>query len=81
MRNVCLRQIPPDTPCAIYWARLKVVYYANTRSQVALIGLQYICQEIEFAPNLQTIPFIQILFTEAMYPFHFWSEKMDNRLY
>ncbi|MCS6904836.1 MAG: nucleoside deaminase [Bacteroidia bacterium] len=68
---------------AIYWARLKVVYYANTRAQAALIGFddEYIYKEIEYENHLRTIPFIQILPPKAMLPFQLWSQKEDKQLY
>lgn len=68
---------------AIYWARLKAIYYGNTRIDAAKIGFddQFIYQEIETAINDRTITAKQLLPNEAKEAFRLWEDKVDKIRY
>jgi tRNA(Arg) A34 adenosine deaminase TadA len=65
---------------AIYWARPKAVYYANTKKDAAeiLFDDNFIYQEIAVGINNRKLPFKQILNEEALEAFKAWSNKVDK---
>jgi len=65
---------------AIYWARLKSVYYACTRKDAADAGFDddFIYSEIDKLPDQRSIAMKQILQEEAMNVFDAWKEKEDK---
>jgi tRNA(Arg) A34 adenosine deaminase TadA len=65
---------------AIYWARPKAVYYANTKKDAAdiLFDDDFIYQEIAVGINNRKLPFKQILKEEALEAFKAWSNKVDK---
>lgn len=66
---------------AIYWARPRAVYYANTRDDAASIGFddKFIYDEFARAHNLRKIPMNQLLREEALDVFREW-ERMTNKI-
>ena len=68
---------------AIYWARPKKVYYANTKVDAAKIGFDddFIYQEIQKNLSDRQIPFEQISPEEAWKVFEAWSAKTDKVAY
>ena len=48
----------PMCLAAIYWARLRAVYYGNTRKDAAKIGFddEFIYKEVPLAPEARSIP-------------------------
>lgn len=66
---------------AIYWARLREVIYANTRSDAAAIGFddELLYREMAVPPADRKIPLRQVLRDEAHEVFHEW-ERMENKL-
>lgn len=68
---------------AIYWARPKRVYYANTKSDAAHIAFDdsMIYTELELLPEHRSIPFIQIPNDRALEVFSEWSSKVDKTHY
>lgn len=68
---------------AIYWARPKAVYYANTKKDAAEINFDddFIYNEIEVGIKNRKLPFIQILNHEALEAFKTWSSKLDKTEY
>jgi tRNA(Arg) A34 adenosine deaminase TadA len=66
---------------AIYWARLKAVYFANTKKDAAEINFDdnSIYQEIELPINERKLPTIQLLRDEAQSAFILW-QKNDNKI-
>ncbi len=68
---------------AIYWARIKKVYYANTRQDAADIQFDddFIYQEIPKAIEDRKIPMEQVLRTEALDVFKEWQKKSDKTSY
>ena len=68
---------------AIYWARPKVVYYANNRSDAADIGFDdsMIYDEMSMELQKRKIPIIGLEKDEAMKVFEEWKNKNDKTLY
>lgn len=68
---------------AIYWARPKVVYYANSRQDAAAIGFDdaFIYQEINTPFAQRTIPMKHLHHEQAIIAFKRWQEKNDKTLY
>lgn len=68
---------------AIYWARPKVVYYANTRKDAANIGFDdsMIYDEISTDLEKRKIPVINICRQEANETFERWQQKEDKKIY
>ena len=65
---------------AIYWARPKLVYYANTRSDAANIGFDdsMIYDELSCEHASRKIPIIPLGRTEALKVFEQWKNKKDK---
>ena len=65
---------------AIYWARPKAVYYANTKTDAAeiLFDDDFIYKEIEVGISNRKLPFVQILNSEALKAFEAWKNKTDK---
>ncbi len=68
---------------AIYWARPKVIYYANTRGDAAAIGFDdsMIYEEMSKAYSDRKIPIISLSRDKAQQVFKEWKEKEDKTLY
>ncbi|WP_299824507.1 nucleoside deaminase [uncultured Pontibacter sp.] len=68
---------------AIYWARLKKVYYGNTRQDAAAIGFDdnFIYDEITIPIDKRHIPMQQLLPQEAKTAFKAWQEKENKQNY
>lgn len=68
---------------AIYWARPKVVFYANTKENAAEVDFDdhFIYNEINLSPAHRSIPMIHQPEREAAKVFENWSEKMDKIKY
>lgn len=68
---------------AIYWARPKIVYFANNREDAAAIGFDdsMIYEEIAVAIEDRKIPIIPLGRENALKVFEAWKEKGDKTLY
>jgi tRNA(Arg) A34 adenosine deaminase TadA len=68
---------------AIYWTRLRRLYYANTRSQAAEIGFddELIYREIGAAPESRSIPGIRLSTPGSHLPFAQWVAMPDKTPY
>jgi len=68
---------------AIYWARLKKVYYANTRQDASAIGFDddFIYREIPLALNKRKLPMKQLMRKEAHIAFDEWKNNADKIVY
>lgn len=68
---------------AIYWARPKVVYFANTRSDAADIGFDdsFIYEEISADIKDRKIPLIPLPQQSAKDVFNEWHNKQDKTAY
>ena len=60
---------------AIYWSRIDVIYYANTKKDAADIGFddQFMYDEIDLAMEKRKLPAVQLLRNEAQKAFMQWS--------
>ncbi len=68
---------------AIYWARFKKVYYANTRKDAANIQFDddLIYREVAKPISKRSIPMKQLLRPEALEVFAEWKTKTDKIRY
>lgn len=68
---------------AIYWARPKVIYYANTRKDAADIGFDdsMIYDEMNKDLDKRKIPVINISRNDAVKVFNAWKDKDDKKEY
>jgi tRNA(Arg) A34 adenosine deaminase TadA len=68
---------------AIYWARLRHIYYANTRKDAAGIGFddEFIYREIGIDPAARSIPATQLTPPGSEKPFALWAAKPDKIRY
>jgi tRNA(Arg) A34 adenosine deaminase TadA len=62
---------------AIYWSRIDVIYYANTKKDAADIGFddQFIYDEIDRAMEQRKLPAVQLLRNEAQQAFLSWADS------
>jgi guanine deaminase len=70
----------PMCLAAIYWARLKKVYYANTRQDAARIAFDddLIYRELAQPVSRRKVPMKQLLRPEALKVFAEWKTKPDK---
>lgn len=68
---------------AIYWARLKRVYYANTRKDAARIQFDddFLYREVSRSIAKRSMPMKQFLRNEAILAFKEWAAKADKIKY
>ncbi len=68
---------------AIYWSRLKMVYFANTKKDAAKIGFDdlFIYKEIDRPINKRKTRFKQLMQKEAASVFNLWKNKIDKKIY
>lgn len=68
---------------AIYWARPKIIYYANTREDAASIGFDdsFIYSEMKVELCDRKIPVVNIGRMNAVKVFQNWLNKNDKTLY
>jgi tRNA(Arg) A34 adenosine deaminase TadA len=68
---------------AIYWARLRKVYYANTRKDAARIEFDddHIYQEVAKPISARKLVMKQLLRNEALAAFKEWAAKPDKFRY
>ena len=68
---------------AIYWARPKIIYYANTREDAAKIGFDdsMIYEEMGTHISKRKIPIIAMGRESALKIFHEWANKADKTQY
>ena len=73
----------PMCLAAIYWARFKKVYYANTRRDAAKIQFDdaLIYREVARPISRRKMPMRQLLRTEALAAFAGWRTKADKIAY
>lgn len=68
---------------AIYWARIDVIYYANTKADAGNIGFddQFIYEELEKPMEHRKVPVTQLLRTEALSAFKLWEASARRKDY
>jgi tRNA(Arg) A34 adenosine deaminase TadA len=73
----------PMCLAAIYWARLRKVYYANTRKDASAIQFDddFLYHEVALPVARRKIPMKQLLRSEALKVFAEWKNKPDKTLY
>lgn len=73
----------PMCLAAIYWARLKTVFYGNTRTDAAKIDFadELIYREVSLPIRRRQIPMKQLLRDEAIRAFADWRKKSDKVSY
>ena len=68
---------------AIYWARLRRMYYANTREEAAQAGFDdaFIYDEIPLKPEERKIPGAKLSHPDMQRAFEEWIKKPDKIRY
>ncbi|GAB3817257.1 nucleoside deaminase [Pontibacter rugosus] len=68
---------------AIYWARIKKVYYGNTHLDAARVGFDdsFIYEEMKKPHEERQIPMEQILPGEAAKAFEIWEQLENKKMY
>jgi len=68
---------------AIYWARLEVIYYGNSKDDAARIGFDdaFIYQQLTIQHPKRSIPMINLLPQEAAQAFLDWEQMEDKTEY
>ena len=68
---------------AVYWARIKQIYFANTRQDAAKIGFDdsFIYEEIPLPIKKRKIAMKQLMRNEAQIAFTEWETKADKIRY
>ena len=62
---------------AIYWAKVEMIYYANTKADAAAADFddQFIYNELDKAMNERKLPIKQLLRDEAQQAFKLWQKS------
>lgn len=68
---------------AIYWAHIKTIYYAGTRSDAAKAGFDddFIYREININPEKRSVPAFNYMPNEGAAVFKLWLDKEDRTNY
>jgi guanine deaminase len=68
---------------AIYWTRLRRIYYCKTRVDAAQIGFDddFVYREIALPPERRKIPAVQLVDEKADLVFSEWANNPDKREY
>lgn len=68
---------------AIYWAHIKTIYYAGTRSDAAKAGFDddFIYREINIDPEKRSVPAFNFMPNEGAAVFKLWLDKEDRTNY
>ncbi len=68
---------------AVYWARIPVLYYANTRGDAAAIGFDddFLYREMPLPPEQRALSMNPLLREEALAVFRAWEKKPDKVRY
>ena len=68
---------------AVYWARLKALYYGNGRADAAAIGFDdaLIYEQVALPIEARSVPMHQLLPEEAKKVFEDWAAKPDKVRY
>lgn len=68
---------------AIYWARIKRVYYGASREDAAKVQFddQHFYEEFKKSPEHRTIPMLQVMRSHCLEIFSLWQRKTEKVLY
>ncbi|MEK6754959.1 MAG: nucleoside deaminase [Bacteroidota bacterium] len=66
---------------AMYWARPKAIYFANTRNDAAAVGFddRFLYDELPRVVSERKIPMIQLMRDEAIIAFQEW-EQLEHKV-
>ncbi len=66
---------------AMYWARPKAIYFANTRDDAAAVGFddRFLYDELPRVLSERKIPMIQLMREEAIVAFQEW-EQLEQKV-
>ena len=69
--------------CDFYWARLRRVYYANSRAEASQIGFDdgFIYGEVARVPELRKIPHFRLMTDDAQVAFKEWAASPEKIRY
>jgi tRNA(Arg) A34 adenosine deaminase TadA len=70
----------PMCLAAIYWARVRAVFYGNTRQDAARIAFddEFLYREVALPLRKRSLKMKQLLHEEALVAFKEWEEKPDK---
>ena len=70
----------PMCLAAIYWARLRAVFYGNTRQDAARIAFddEFLYREVALPLRKRSLKMKQLLHNEALVAFEEWQQKSDK---
>lgn len=70
----------PMCLAAIYWARPRAVYFANTKHDAAKIGFddEYIYEELKKDHEKRNVPMFPFMHNDALLAFREWEQKKDK---
>jgi guanine deaminase len=73
----------PMCLAALYWARVRRIYFAGTREDAGRAGFDdsYIYQQLALPIPQRAMPMSQLMRDEALEAFRRWAEKPDNQQY
>jgi len=73
----------PMCLAAIYWAQLKMIYFANTRNDANAIGFNdaFIYDELTLANEYRNVKMIALGRNDALKIFEQWTQKGNKKLY
>jgi len=73
----------PMCLAAIYWARIDIIYYGNTKEDARKIGFddEFIYSEILIEKENRKIKAIPFLHEESIIPFEIWDKKENKMKY
>lgn len=68
---------------AIYWSRLKAIYYACTDKDAAKVGFddQFIYEQLALPESQRSIPMKRIIPNNTYLPFNAWLSKTNKESY
>ncbi|WP_051292919.1 nucleoside deaminase [Olivibacter sitiensis] len=68
---------------AVYWSRIKTVYYGNTKADAAAIGFddQFIYEELDRPIRDRSLSMERLLGDEAAAVFNDWAKQANKKLY
>jgi len=70
----------PMCLAAVYWARIPVLYYGNSRKDAAYIGFDddFLYEQVALIPENRTLQMIPLLREEALVAFQGWADTPDK---
>jgi guanine deaminase len=68
---------------AIYWAKISIIYYSNTRDEASVIGFEdeFLYDQFNHPPAERMIPAIRLLDPESIKVFEDWDKNPQKTRY